>query len=110
MSGWTCAASRGLADPPQDCDMPFCGCNPAWSEALGAAQEAGWISRQDADTLRMRAAGRCSPEAGPVVVDAPRDPAAALAKMLGKLDAEDQACFNWCLALARDAGLRSTLR
>jgi hypothetical protein len=33
---------RGKGDPPADCDAPFCGCNPAWTQALEAAYESGW--------------------------------------------------------------------
>jgi hypothetical protein len=27
-----------------DCDAPFCGCNPAWSDAIELLQECGWKS------------------------------------------------------------------
>jgi hypothetical protein len=49
--GWACKA-RPTADPPQDCAMPFCGCNPAWQDALASAQESGWLTLQEADALR----------------------------------------------------------
>jgi len=32
------------SDPPQDCDAPFCGCDPAWSTAIEMLQECGWES------------------------------------------------------------------
>lgn len=32
------------ADPPRDCDAPYCGCNPAWSECMQMLQECGWKS------------------------------------------------------------------
>lgn len=49
---WKCGA-QPTADPPQDCDMPFCGCNPAWQDALAAAQESGWLSEREARELRV---------------------------------------------------------
>lgn len=36
-----CAANHA-SDPPQDCDAPFCGCNPAWSDCIQMLQECGW--------------------------------------------------------------------
>lgn len=36
-----CAALTS-ADPPQDCDAPFCGCNPEWTKTIEALQELGW--------------------------------------------------------------------
>ena len=30
------------SDPPQDCDAPFCGCNPAWQECIAMLIECGW--------------------------------------------------------------------
>ncbi len=33
-----CMANRS-ADPPQDCDAPFCGCNPAWDDCIKMLQE-----------------------------------------------------------------------
>lgn len=38
---WACRAHR-TADPPQDCDAPFCGCNPAWVQCMEWLIEAGW--------------------------------------------------------------------
>lgn len=37
----TCRAQR-TADPPIDCEAPFCGCNPAWTEAIAMLRECGW--------------------------------------------------------------------
>jgi hypothetical protein len=36
-----CKARTGKADPPQDCDWPFCGCDPAAERVLTAIQESG---------------------------------------------------------------------
>lgn len=36
-----CAALNGT-DPPQDCDAPFCGCNPEWTRCIKWLQECGW--------------------------------------------------------------------
>jgi hypothetical protein len=33
-----CMASA-TSDPPQDCDAPFCGCDPAWSACIEMLQE-----------------------------------------------------------------------
>lgn len=30
------------ADPPRDCDAPFCGCNPEWTRTIEQLQECGW--------------------------------------------------------------------
>lgn len=35
-------AALNPADPPQDCDAPFCGCNPEWSKCIEWLVEAGW--------------------------------------------------------------------
>jgi len=52
---WKCLAQR-TADPPQDCDAPFCGCNPVWLDALTMAQESGWLTLTDATDLRAQLA------------------------------------------------------
>jgi hypothetical protein len=44
-----CAATI-KTDPPQDCDAPFCGCNPAWAQCIEWLQEMGWKSP---DELRL---------------------------------------------------------
>lgn len=41
------AAPFRNADPPQDCDAPFCGCVPAWDDAIAMLQECGWKSPQE---------------------------------------------------------------
>jgi len=43
---YPCKANRA-ADPPQDCDAPFCGCNPAWTQAIEWLQECGWLSERE---------------------------------------------------------------
>lgn len=43
-----CPASA-TSDPPQDCDAPFCGCDPAWSYVIDALRESGWFSREEVD-------------------------------------------------------------
>ena len=50
-----CAATTST-DPPQDCDAPFCGCNPAWQEALSMAQESGWLTDREACVLKAKLA------------------------------------------------------
>jgi hypothetical protein len=32
----------GKTDPPQDCDWPFCGCDPHATKVIEALQEMGW--------------------------------------------------------------------
>jgi hypothetical protein len=39
--GWHCKARRSAVDPPQDCDWPFCGCDPAASKVLEVVEESG---------------------------------------------------------------------
>lgn len=39
--------ARATADPPQDCDAPFCGCDPAWSYAIELLRESGWLSPEE---------------------------------------------------------------
>jgi hypothetical protein len=38
-----CAADM-YADPPRDCDAPFCGCHPEWHKVIEMLQECGWQS------------------------------------------------------------------
>lgn len=45
-----CKANR-TADPPQDCDAPYCGCNEAWSECIEMLVESGWQSPQEASEI-----------------------------------------------------------
>ena len=45
-----CAATLP-SDPPMDCDAPFCGCNPAWIEALELANESGWLNETQARAI-----------------------------------------------------------
>jgi hypothetical protein len=44
-----CAATVS-SDPPQDCDAPYCGCNPAWTQCIEWLIEAGWKSPSDTTT------------------------------------------------------------
>ena len=46
-----CAALNSV-DPPQDCDAPFCGCNPEWTKCIEALQECGWEDSRSVDALR----------------------------------------------------------
>jgi len=40
---WRCKAhGRFVVDPPQDCDWPFCGCDPHAEKVIEALQECGW--------------------------------------------------------------------
>ena len=48
---WKCKASA-TADPPQDCDMPFCGCDPTFHAVMETLQESGWLPCEEADRLR----------------------------------------------------------
>jgi len=38
--GWKCGANRS-ADPPQDCDWPYCGCDPHTDRVIKGLQECG---------------------------------------------------------------------
>lgn len=42
-----CAATMGF-DPPQDCDAPFCGCNPAWHDCIEMLRETGLLIDRNA--------------------------------------------------------------
>lgn len=53
------------ADPPRDCDSPFCGCNPEWQIALSAAQESGWLNSSEAGKLRVELAELRKPVSDP---------------------------------------------
>jgi len=46
-----CAATIST-DPPQDCDFPFCGCDPNVSKAMDILAECGWLPHREADELR----------------------------------------------------------
>ena len=50
-----CAATMGF-DPPQDCNAPYCGCDPAWSECIKLLQECGWKSPDELRELEQRLA------------------------------------------------------
>ncbi len=39
---WKCKA-QPTADPPQDCDWPFCGCDPGADKVLDAIAESGFV-------------------------------------------------------------------
>lgn len=54
----SCAAGKG--DPPQDCDAPFCGCNPEWTKVMQWLDEAGWKSREEVRKLEADIASRQS--------------------------------------------------
>lgn len=41
--GFKCGANR-TADPPQDCDWPFCGCDDHATKVLEAVLECGWLA------------------------------------------------------------------
>jgi hypothetical protein len=66
---WKCKASP-TSDSPQDCDMPFCGCNPYWQDALTSAQEAGWLPTREANALRADLARL--EQANDVIIDGTR--------------------------------------
>jgi hypothetical protein len=44
---WKCKANP-TADPPQDCDFPFCGCDPNAINVIETLQESGWIGPKEA--------------------------------------------------------------
>lgn len=77
-----CPASA-TSDPPQDCDAPFCGCNPAWLDALAKAQESGWLNAKEA--ARLRAEREASDEAWHEAVEACRSQIADEAAELTRL-------------------------
>jgi len=45
--GRPCAAIQGF-DPPQDCDFPFCNCDPAATKVIDALQEYGLLREKNA--------------------------------------------------------------
>lgn len=56
--GICCKANR-TADPPQDCDAPYCGCNPEWTRCIEWLVEAGWQKggvHETTEVARLRAA------------------------------------------------------
>ncbi len=50
---WTCPA-RATADPPQDCNWPFCGCDERASAVIEMLLECGWIPHEEASEMRER--------------------------------------------------------
>lgn len=47
---WSCKARPWEArDPPQDCDWPFCGCDPQAQEVLDAIEESGRFVERPSD-------------------------------------------------------------
>jgi hypothetical protein len=47
---WECKARPWIkSDPPQDCDWPTCGCDPAASKVIAALQEQGLL-KTDAES------------------------------------------------------------
>lgn len=55
-AGEGCKASA-TSDPPQDCDAPFCGCNPAWHDAITMLSECGWGPTDSLRTALAEIAG-----------------------------------------------------
>ena len=53
VSQYPCRAQR-TADPPQDCGAPFCGCRPAWADAVQMLLECGWGPCADRDARLAR--------------------------------------------------------
>lgn len=54
LMGWQCGADRsGVAgNHPEDCDWPFCGCDPYANQVLEAIEESGLvINRRSTDAL-----------------------------------------------------------
>jgi len=41
---FTCAARAAATDPPQDCDWPFCGCDPYASKVIDTLDECGKLT------------------------------------------------------------------
>lgn len=54
-----CAAKHSDtgANDPQDCDWPFCGCDPKADKVIEAIQESGFTLVKDEDLLKMTRAG-----------------------------------------------------
>ena len=53
-AAFKCKAQR-TADPPQDCDWPFCGCDPYANKVLNAIEESGFEIRPIAHSDTMPA-------------------------------------------------------
>lgn len=63
---FTCQARNYTGPDPQDCDAPFCGCNPAWSECIEMLQECGLLKDRRADeTFACPECPRCKVEHWP---------------------------------------------
>ena len=52
---WTCKA-QPTADPPQDCDWPYCGCDPHAQEVMECLIESGWAPEEEARRMREQIA------------------------------------------------------
>jgi hypothetical protein len=56
MSGFTCAArAAGKTDPPQDCDWPFCGCDPHATKVIEALDECNMLREKVAQEAPTQA-------------------------------------------------------
>ena len=45
---WQCKAKSAFSsDPPQECDWPFCGCDPKADDVIESLQECGWASFEE---------------------------------------------------------------
>jgi hypothetical protein len=52
-----CKARTTATDPPQDCDWPFCGCDPHAEKVIDSLREQGWASAREHANVRQALAG-----------------------------------------------------
>lgn len=64
-----CAArhSDGEGNDPQDCDWPFCGCDPRADKVVEALQECGWVSPKAAEASLRSAKARAYEKAADII-------------------------------------------
>lgn len=103
--GRECYATA-YADPPQDCDAPFCGCNPAWTDCIRMLQECNLL----VDRRSLPPSGHPVPKVDwEIVEDALRE----IAGYLGPLDSTAElmrACAREALAAVRSAETKNVNR
>ena len=69
---WKCRA-QPTADPPQDCNFPFCGCDPGAEKVIDTLLECGWVDQDEHLRLVAAAQDRTLLEAAEFAIDnAPR--------------------------------------
>lgn len=55
---WTCAARKNATPEPQDCNWPFCGCDPHAQKVIDALDECGFLLKP------LRESASAAPEVG----------------------------------------------